>query len=60
MTQKLPAALAKMAMFLQSVQDVRKEMKYPDSLIVNMEETHMYFDMTTNKTVNLRGAKTVC
>ena len=34
---------------------IRKEMKYPDSMIVNMDETPMYFDMTTNKTVNLRG-----
>ena len=58
--QKPPAALEeKMATFLQSVQEVRKESKYPDDMIVNMDETPMYFDMTTNKTVNLKGAKTV-
>jgi hypothetical protein len=58
--QKLPAALEeKMATFIRSVRDVRKELKYPDSMIVNMDETPMYFDMTTNKTVNQKGAKTV-
>ena len=57
--QKLPAALEKMATFIRSVRDIRKELKYPDSMIVNMDETPMYFDMTTNKTVNQKGAKTV-
>lgn len=58
--QKLPAALEeKMATFLRSVQEARKQSKYPDNMIVNMDETPMYFDMTTNKTVNLKGAKTV-
>lgn len=60
--QKLPAALEeKMATFLQSIHGVRKESKYPDNMIVNMDETPLYFDMTTNKTctVNQKGAKTV-
>lgn len=58
--QKLPAALEeKMATFLRSVREARKQSKYPDNMIVNMDETPMYFDMTTNKTVNLKGAKTV-
>lgn len=58
--QKLPAALEeKMATFLRSVQEARKQSKYPDNMIVNMDKTPMYFDMTTKKTVNLKGAKTV-
>ena len=58
--QKLPAALEeKMAAFLRSVREARKQSKYPDNMIINMDETPMYFDMTTNKTVNLKGAKTV-
>ena len=58
--QKLSAALEeKMATFLQTVRQVRKDSKYPDNMIVNMDETPMYFDMTTNKTVNLNSAKTV-
>ena len=48
-----------MVTFLQSVREVRKESNYPDNMIINMDETRMYFDMTTNKTVNLKGAKTV-
>ena len=48
-----------MASFIQAVQDVRKELKYPNSMIVNMDETPMHFDMTTNKTINQKGAKTV-
>ena len=58
--QMLPAALEeKMAIFIRSVRDVRKELKYPNSMIVNMDETPVYFDMTTNKTINQKGAKTV-
>ena len=58
--QKLPAALEeKMATFIRSVRDIRKELKYPDSMIVNMDETPTYFDTTTNKTINQKGAKTV-
>ena len=57
--QKLSAALEEMATFIWSVRDIRKELKYPDSMIVNMDETAMYFDMTTNKTINQKGAKTV-
>ena len=58
--QKLPAALEeKMATFLRSVRDTRKQSNYPDNMIINMDETPMYFDMITSKTVNLTGAKTV-
>ena len=57
--QKLPVALEKMANFFQSVQSARKQTKYPDSLIVNMDETPMYFDMASPKTVSQRGTKTV-
>lgn len=58
--QKLPIALEeKMANFFQSVQSARKQTKYPDSLIVNMDETPMYFDMASPKTVSQRGTKTI-
>ena len=48
-----------MATFTRSVQDVRKELKYPDSMIVNIDETPMYFDMTTNKIINQKSANAV-
>lgn len=58
--QKLPAALEeKMANFIQSVQNTRKQTKYPSNMIVNMDETPMYFDMASSKTVSRRGARTV-
>ena len=58
--QKLPAALEeKMANFLQSVQNIREQTKYPSNMIVNMDETPAYFDMASAKTVSQRGARTI-
>lgn len=58
--QKLPAALEqKITSFLQAVRVARKEYSYPKELIGNMDETPMYFDMTNNKSVEKKGAKTV-
>ena len=48
-----------MANFIQSVQNTRKQTKYPSNMIVNMDETPMYFDMASSKTVSRRGARTV-
>ena len=48
--QKLPAALeAKVSSFLASVKDARKATIYSPDLIGNMDETHVYFDMASNK-----------
>jgi len=47
-----------MSSFLNLVREVRKEHNYPLDMIVSMDETPMWLDMTTGKTVH-KGAKTV-
>uniref|UniRef100_A0A1X7UZJ6 HTH CENPB-type domain-containing protein n=1 Tax=Amphimedon queenslandica TaxID=400682 RepID=A0A1X7UZJ6_AMPQE len=45
-SQKLPAQLEnKIAVFLNHVRALRNEHKYPNDLVINMDETPMYFDM---------------
>ena len=59
-TQKLPAALEqKMTAFLQSVKEAHVVHDYPKELIVNMDETPMYFDMSCNTTIDKKGTKTI-
>ena len=48
-----------MKSFLQAVKHAHREYAYPKELIGNMDKTPMYFDMTSNKTVERKGAKTV-
>jgi len=49
----------KMSSIHNSVREVRKEHDYPLDMIVNIDETPMWFDMTTGKIVHSKGAKTV-
>ena len=59
-TQKLPSALEeKMSSFLNSVREVQKEHDYPLDMIINMDETPMWFDMTTGK-LSTANQPTLC
>ena len=57
--QKLPSALEEMSSFLDSVREVRKEHDYPLGMIIDMDDTPMWFNMTSGMTVHSKGAKTV-
>ena len=46
-----------MTAFLQSVREARVVHDYPKELIGNMDETPMYFDMSGNTTVDMKGTK---
>ena len=59
-TQKLPAQLEnKIECYLTQVRALRARHQYPLELIINMDETPMYFDMLPGQTVNKKGAKEV-
>ena len=66
MSQKLPAQLErKIESFLtqvralQQVRALRARHQYPLELIINMDETPMYFDMVPGYTINKKGARDV-
>ena len=57
-TQKLPAQLEKkLEAFLNEVRVRRSENNYPIDLIINMDETLMYFDMVPQRVVTKKGVK---
>lgn len=59
-SQKLPQDLDdKVLSFQKFVIDLRKEQKFDLCHIGNMDETPMFFDMLSNRTVDRIGAKTV-
>ena len=59
-SQKLPAQLErKLECFLNEVNIMREKHKYPDHLIINMDETPMYFDMLPQYTILKKGTKEV-
>ena len=60
LAQRLPKDLEeKIQSFHAFVVDKRAEDEFDDHLIVNMDETPVYFDLVPGKTVNEKGAKSV-
>ena len=60
LSQRLPNDLEeKLISFHQFVTTKREEDEFDDNLIVNMDETPVYFDLQPGKTVNKRGSKSV-
>lgn len=58
--QKLPEDLAdKITNFHKFVINIRKDYEFPLSQIGNMDETPVFFDMLSNRTVEVKGTKTV-
>ena len=56
-SQKLPTQLEKkLESFLTQVIALRARHQYPLDLIINMDETPMYFDMVPQRTINKKGA----
>ncbi len=59
-SQKLPAQLEKkLESFMVQIRALRAKHQYPKELIINMDETPMYFDMVPGYTINKKGAKEV-
>ena len=58
--QKLPAQLEdKLEQFIGNMKALREAHKFPDTYIINMDETPMYFNMPGNTTVNKKGCREV-
>ena len=60
--QKLPAQLEeKLEKFVKNIKSLRVAHGFPDDLIINMDETPMYFDMPSSHTVHkkLSGIKLI-
>ena len=58
--QNLPANLEqKLEQFMQDVKTLRVTHKFPDNLILNMDETPIFFDMPKNCTIAKSGAREV-
>ena len=56
--QKLPAALEqKLAAMMDKVKTLRERHNFPDDLIVNMDETPIFFDMQRAYTVHQKGSR---
>ena len=59
-SQKLPAQLeSKLESFLNEVRVLRVHHGYSSDMIINMDETPMYFDMVPEKTISKKGRKEV-
>ena len=59
-SQKLPAQLEqKLESFMVQVRALRAKHQYPSNLIMNMDETPMYFDMVPQYTISKKGCKEV-
>ena len=60
LAQRLPKDLEeKIESFHKFVVEKREEDEFDDNLIINMDETPVYFDLVPGKTVNEKGAKSV-
>ena len=58
--QKLPAQLeTKLSRFLEDLKAIRLQHKFDKSLIINMDETPMCFDMPSNTTIDVCGKKEI-
>lgn len=58
--QKLPAQLEKqLENFMKQVKELRKAHSFSPDLIINMDETPLYFDMPASRTINKRGARQI-
>ena len=58
--QKLPADLEKkLEKLMDEVKTLRQHHNFPDDLIINMDETPIYFDMPRSSTVSKKGAREV-
>jgi hypothetical protein len=58
--QNLPAGLErKLEKFIDEVKTFREQHNFPDNLIINMDETPIFFDMPRSSTVTGKGAKEV-
>jgi hypothetical protein len=58
--QKLPADLEKkLEAFMDDIKAVRERHNFPDKLIINMDETPIFFDRPRQYTVHTKGAKEV-
>jgi hypothetical protein len=58
--QKLPGDLEKkLEEFMSSVQALRKRHDFPSNLIINMDETPIFFDTQGERTVNKKGVREV-
>ena len=59
--QKLPAQLeSTLESFLNEVRVLRVRHGYSSDMIINMDETPMYFDMVPEKTISKKGKKFAC
>ena len=59
-SQKLPPQLErKIEYFLNEVPIFRTNHNYPYDLIINMDQTPMYFDMVPERTISKKGVKEV-
>lgn len=59
-SQKLPVDLeAKLEQFLKQVRAQRKAYDYPAEMILNMDETPMYFDLIPGRTLSKKGKRQV-
>ncbi len=60
MAQKLPGDLeGKVASFGEKVRSIRSGTDIEYSLLGNMDETPVYFDIVPGKTIEVKGRKTV-
>ena len=59
-SQKLPADLeAKLEKFLKQVRGQRKAYEYPAEMILNMDETPLYFDIIPGRTLSSKGKRQI-
>ncbi len=60
LSQKLPADLEdKITSFHKFVKDTREEMEFEEDMIINMDETPLYFDLVPGRIVDQKGTKSV-
>ena len=58
--QKLPSELeAKLEKFVENVKALREAHGFSDDMIINMDETPIYFDMPSSHTVSKKGVREV-
>ena len=45
---------------MKNIKDLREMHHFPDTMVINMDETPMYFDMPGSHTVHKKGCREVC
>ena len=59
--QKLPAQLEeKFEKFVPNIRVLREAHSFPDAMVINMDETPLYFDIPGSHTVHRKGCREVC